>query len=100
RSEQFLVPFARLGSSATLVSSRSDQAPRPGVYAGLGWDYGFGMELNLSVIEPLTQAVMDSDFGVNHTFLVFEYLRSQSLLRAPEPMLAREEIRLGLRFHL
>ena len=38
--------------------------------------------------------------GINNSYLIFEYLRSQYLGQKRGPNLTREEYRLGLRFEM
>jgi hypothetical protein len=98
---QPLIPFGRIGLNSTFVGQTSRTGgEKPGVYAGFGRDLGVGLELSLGIFDRLSQNIFDSDFGVNHSYLVVEYLSSQSLLGPGKPDLSRDEIRLGLRFEL
>ncbi len=98
---QPLIPFGRIGLNSTFVGQTSKTGgERPGVYAGFGRDLGVGLELSLGIFDRLSQNIFDSDFGVNHSYLVIEYLSSQSLLGEGQPDLSRDELRLGLRFEL
>ncbi len=98
---QILVPFARIGMSATFVGQTSKTgAGRSATYVGAGLDWGVGMEFSLHALDRISQNLFDSDFGVNHTFLTIEYLESKALLNLSPHNLARKEIRAGLRFEL
>lgn len=98
---QILVPFGRVGTSATFVGQTSKTGGgREGTYAGLSLDWGVGIEFSLHTLDRVTQNLFDNDFGVNHTYVVLEYLESKSLLDASRPNLSRREIRAGLRFEL
>jgi hypothetical protein len=98
---QALIPFGRVGSSATFVGQTSQTGgAKPGTYVGLGLDWGVGLELSMSVFDRISQNIFDAEFGVNHTYLVIEYLSSGTLLDSTHPNLTREEVRAGIRFEL
>ena len=98
---QFLVPFVNGGAGTTLVrqGSRTGGA-EPGTQLYHGYEYGGGLELCLNGIDPQSARVLDSEIGINYTYLTAEYVRSQPLGAARTPDLSREEFRFGLRFEL
>jgi hypothetical protein len=98
---QILVPFGRIGTSAVLAAQTSKTGgEKTGTFAGIGWDWGVGLEISLHSLDRISQNLFDTDFGVNHTFLVVEYIQSRSVLRSSQPNFSRDEIRAGLRFEL
>jgi hypothetical protein len=99
---QILVPFIRAGADATLSKqgSRTNGVTRDGVRTYYGFDYSAGLELNLDFIEPRSAATMERKFGINNTYIIFEYMTSNAINKNTEPDLSYQAFRLGLRFEM
>jgi len=96
---QFLVPFAKLGLRHTWVRQTSKTgAAKDGVQGSNLWGYSFGLELCLNKLDRKAAANMEDIFGINNTYLVFEYAQWELLESNSTPDLSGANYRAGLRF--
>ncbi len=93
---QVLVPFAKVGASANWIRQTVDGGESYNM--AYGFDYAFGGEFCLNAIEAKAGREFDSRFGVNGTYLLFEYLVSDQLNKTSPVNLAYNAFRFGLRF--
>ena len=75
-----LVPYAKLGLDWTYWQSTDGNGDIANDHAGgrgrggtLGWHGALGLALVLDMFDPEAARTFDSEMGVNHTALVFEY---------------------------
>lgn len=98
---QILVPYIKGGVELTSIkqtASDGDQSRPWKIYSGL--EYGFGVQLCLNALEPSSAKKLDRSTGINSTYLVAEYLRSQPFQAEREPDLTHQQWRFGLRFEM
>ena len=93
---QIIVPFAKIGGSASWLRQTLDGGTSDKMAYGL--DYSVGGELCLNAIESRAGRELDARFGVNGTYLIFEYLKSQKLSETNLVNLAYDAFRFGMRF--
>ncbi len=95
---QILVPYVRAGGDLTIVPFKDADATgfKPGgTYKGV--DLAVGLELGLYFIAKHDTNLLDRAYGINDTYIVVEYLKS-TRSGSDGPNLARDEIRIGMRF--
>ncbi len=97
---QILVPFARFGIDVDYVvqSRENGSTASQGTYQGTL--YGGGLELCLFFLERRNARLLDRKFGINETFIVFEYLKTANAKTGNAPDLSHDEFRIGLRFEI
>ncbi len=93
---QPLVPFIKLGGSASWVRQSIDGADS--FQMAYGIDMAVGGEFCLNSIEPKAGREFDSRFGVNGTYLIAEYLNSDPMNKTTAVNLAYSAFRFGMRF--
>jgi hypothetical protein len=101
--EQPLVPFARVGLDSWLWrenwGSRLPGAEIPAEHIGggkFGWHYGLGGMILLDSLDRRTADRVEANSGINDTFLVAEY-RKTNMFATEGLQLASTEFTLGLK---
>lgn len=95
-TNQLIVPFAKIGGSANWV--RQVVEGGDDYHMTYGVDYSVGGELCLNAFEPKAGRLFDAQFGVNGTYLVFDYTRSDPFNSTSALNLSYEAVRFGMRF--
>ena len=96
---QPLVPFVKVGGGVIFVKQEITTTvvttgPTNTYY---GFNYSAGAALLLNWFEPSTARNLDNHYGINNSYLVFEYFKSSQLGEKKFPDLSREEYRVGVR---
>ncbi len=100
-SDQFVVPFATVGTSITFLRQASASgAEISGTQQYQGWEYSFGGQLCLNAIDRHGAKSFNKNFGVNNTYLIFQYSRSQPLFLTRAPDLSYQVYQLGFRLEI
>ena len=99
--QQFFVPFVKAGPGLTFARPQTEYGPgRDAWYTYTGLSWAAGAELCLSPLEKRSARLLDQNFGINDTYIVFEYQKTVALGARREIDLAHQEFRLGLRFEM
>lgn len=93
--QQLFVPFAKVGANFTFYKN-----PDGLWYAYPGLDYSVGLELCLSQLETTTARRLDATWGINDTYLLVEYVRSDFLPGRRGPDFRNDTVRVALRFEM
>ncbi len=93
--DQWFVPFVKAGFERHFA--RQLAAPEMTRYNGR--NLGFGVAFLLDRLDSSSATQLDASTGINNTYLTFEYLIS-SQSGGSQINLARDEIRMGLRFEM
>lgn len=98
---QLIVPFASAGTSLTLLRQTSSTgAAIPGTQSYQGWEYSFGGQLCLNRIDPHGARSLRRLLGVENTYILFSFNRSQPIFAAHAPDLSYTVYRLGFRVEI
>lgn len=79
-----IIPYAKFGINYTLwwiSKGDGDTATFKGEDASggtLGWQFSAGAALLLDVFEPAAAKTLDTEAGINHTYLFFEFIHVQA----------------------
>lgn len=92
---QIIVPYGKVGASASWIRQTVDG--NDSIHMAYGFDYTLGLELCLNAIEPRVGREFDARFGVNASYLIFEYIKSDPLNKTDPVNLAYDSFRAGLR---
>jgi len=69
---QFLVPFGRAGLDCYLFRERKEGDTTISGYR-TGYHFAFGGALLIDWLSPVSAVNLDMDWGINNTYLIFEY---------------------------
>lgn len=98
---QFLVPFGKVGTNTTFFRRLEGGTTSPTTSTYVGYNYGGGLEVCLNKIDPATAKEFDQAMGVNNTYFIFEYVKSNAFgFMKPSTDLSHSEYRFGLRFEM
>jgi len=92
---QWFVPFVKAGFERHFA--RQLAAPERTRYNGR--NLGFGVAFLLDRLDPSSATQLDASTGINNTYITFEYLISNQS-GGSQINLARDEVRMGLRFEM
>ncbi|MFN7145752.1 MAG: MXAN_2562 family outer membrane beta-barrel protein, partial [Myxococcota bacterium] len=101
--EQPIVPFGRIGVDYWLWRENwyvSDPATMDDERVGgkYGWHYGGGLALRLDVLDRRAASRLEATAGINDTFLVAEYRKTNLIHAADQVNLSSSEFTFGLKF--
>src|SRR3989338_2804592 len=100
-SDQLLVPFASVGGGLTLLRQVSSTGANiAGTQMYQGWEYTLGGQLCLNKIDPHGSKSMNRNFGINNTYLLFEFTQNQPLQAGQKAVLSYQVYRFGLRLEI
>ena len=96
---QVVVPYGRLGLGLAYLQEEVQVADgkRLSHDSYLGLDLAVGAEVWLNFVDRKSARNLDASTGINNVYLLVEYFKSREL-GAKWANLAREEVRLGMRF--
>lgn len=98
---QFLVPFGKVGTNTTFFQRIEGGTTSPTTLTHVGYNYGGGLEVCLNKIDSTTAKEFDQAMGVNNTYFIFEYVKSNAFgSMKPRTDLSNSEYRFGLRFEM
>lgn len=97
---QLLVPFAKV-SAASIWSRETSQTggARPDSNRDNYWTWSAGLQLNLSRIEERAALTMDKTYGINDTYLIISYHKTQPL-QGGSRQFSGDALSAGLRFEI
>lgn len=96
---QIVVPYGKFGPSMTLIKQSSNFGfARDGINTFTGLDFAGGLELCLNPMEKSAARALDSNFGINISYLFAEYHVTRAMGSSSAFDLSRKEWRFGLRF--
>jgi hypothetical protein len=94
---QWIVPYGRIGGEFQLASPTSSTISGGSFLTYEGFQWAAGGEFCLNILEPTTARGLDIWYGINNTYLYFEYVNAMALQAGKQPDLSRTEFRIGLR---
>jgi len=101
--EQFLVPFARIGGDYAMwkenwyvYEGSTEESMRKG--GKIGWHWGAGGMILLDNLDQKASSRLRASAGIDDTFLVVEYRRTQMPKGEDVLLLSAEQVRFGVKF--
>lgn len=92
---QILVPFGKIGRSVTFT-----HRGRGGNGRYQSWDYSLGGQLCLNSLDSRSARNLDTEIGINNTYLIVEWVKSSAADGVVQDDLSHEEWQIGLRFEM
>lgn len=99
--DQIIVPFVSIGTSVTYLKQQSSTgAAIANTLSYQGWEYTFGAQLCMNKLDTHGAKSFKKNYGIDNTYIVFDYTRSQPLYLSQAPNLSYEVYRVGFRLEI